>query len=174
MTDSSPGTRASIENYETKLPVVAGLIAGLAGSLAIMVVVTGILLVSGNDLGMAARLIASFVYGSDAGTGFAPIVVGTLLHVVTGTVFGAIFARIVPSLPRNVFIIAGLIYGILTWFVTSYAILPIAVPLMVASEVNVGVLLIAHVVYGFTLGIVAATYGLWWRIPRRLPAPDKS
>ncbi len=172
MTDLSPGTQAGIENYETRLPVLAGLIAGLAGSLAIMVVVTGILLVSGRDLGMAARLIATFVYGPDAATGFAPIVVGTVLHLVTGAVFGAIFARIVPSLPRSVFIMAGLIYGILTWFVTSYAILPIAAPLLVA-QVNVGVLLTAHVVYGFTLGIVAATYGLWWRIPKRLPTSDK-
>jgi hypothetical protein len=153
--------------------VLAGLIAGLAGSIAIIVVITGVLLVTGRDIGTAARLIATFVYGPDPGTGVGPIIVGTVLHLLTGAVFGAIFARVVPSLPRSVFIIAGLIYGILTWFVSSYAILPIVAPLMVAADVNVGVLLIAHVVYGFTLGIVAATYGLWWRIPKPLPTSDR-
>jgi hypothetical protein len=49
------------ENYESRFPVQAGLLAGLGGSLSIMVIVTGILLLSGNDIWTAVRLIATSV-----------------------------------------------------------------------------------------------------------------
>ncbi len=155
----------SVSNYESRLPIRAGLLAGVAGALSIMVVVTAILLVSGNDVWTAARLIATFVYGPDTGNGVVPIMVGTILHLTTGGVLGAVFAASVPCLPRNIWIVAGLIYGVVAWFVSSFMILPFAAPLLVATDVNVGVLLIAHVVYGFTLGLAGAGYGLLWTAP---------
>src|SRR5688500_1938805 len=99
------------ENYESRFPVQAGLLAGLGGSLSIMVIVTSILLLSGNDIWTAVRLIATSVYGPEAGNGLTPILVGTILHLVTGTLLGAIFARIMPRGPRGMFIMAGIAYS---------------------------------------------------------------
>lgn len=153
------------ENYEIRFPTQAGLLAGLSGSLSIIVIVTGILLLSGNDIWTVVRLIATSVYGPEAGSGFAPIVVGTILHVATGTILGAIFAHIVPQGPRGMFIMAGIVYGVAAWSVSTFIILPIVAPLLVATDVNISVLLIAHIIYGFTLGLAGAGYGLWWKLP---------
>jgi hypothetical protein len=156
------------ENYESRFPVQAGLLAGLGGSLSIMVIVTGILLLSGNDIWTAVRLIATSVYGPDAGNGLTPILVGTILHLVTGTLLGAIFAHIMPRGPRGMFIMAGIAYGVVAWGVSTFMILPIVAPLLVATDVNISVLLIAHISYGFTLGLVGAGYGLWWELPSKM------
>lgn len=161
-----------IENYESKLPVRAGVIAGFAGSLAIMVVVAGILVVGGRDIWTAARLIATVVYGPDAATGALPIIVGTVIHLITGSALGAIFARIVPCLPRGFWIVVGLLYGVAAWGVSSFVVLPVIAPPMIAADTNIYVLLIAHVVYGFAIGIAGASYGLWWRLPKWLDAAE--
>jgi hypothetical protein len=158
------GTQA-IPNYETRLPIHAGLIAGIAGALSIMVVVTGVLLVSGNDIWTAVRLIATFVYGPKAGADVAPIIVGTIIHLITGGALGAVFAALLPCLPRSIWFVAGLIYGLGAWLVSSFMILPLVAPLLVATDINIGVLLIAHVAYGFTLGLAGASYELLWRVP---------
>ncbi len=155
----------SISNYESRLPIFAGLLAGVAGALSIMVVVTAIVVLSGNDIWTAARLIAAFVYGPDASIGVVPIVVGTIIHLITGGVLGAAFAALLPCLPRNFWIVAGLIYGIGAWAVSTFIILPAVAPPMIASSANIAVLAIAHVIYGFTLGIAGATYGLLWTVP---------
>ncbi len=158
------------ENYESRFPIQASFLAGLGGALSIMVVVTGILLLSGNDIWTAVRLIATSVYGPEAGNGFTPILVGTILHLVTGTVLGSLFARIMPQGPRGMFIMAGIAYGVVAWAVSTFMILPIIAPLLVATNVNISVLLIAHISYGFTLGLAGAGYGLWWKLPANMTA----
>jgi hypothetical protein len=149
------------ENYESRFPVLAGLLAGLGGSLSIMVIVTSILLLSGNDIWRAVRLIATSVYGPEAGSGFTPILMGTILHLVTGTLLGALFAQIMPRGPRGMFIMAGIAYGMVA-----------VAPLPVANDVNISVLLIAHISYGFKLGLAGAGYGMWWKLPSSMtPEP---
>lgn len=152
------------ENSETQLPVRAGILAGIAGSLSIVVVITGILILNGEDLFAAARMIASVVYGAEA-TGAFPIVLGTMIHLATGAVLGAIFARLMPRMYRNLWIVAGLMYGVLAWIVSTFLILPILAPTMISGMTNVYVLLLAHVIYGMMLGIAGGSYGLWWRLP---------
>lgn len=155
----------SISNYESRLPIFAGLLAGVAGALSIMVVVTAILVISGNDVWTAARLIATFVYGPEASIGVIPIMVGTIIHLITGAVLGAAFAGFPPCLPRNIWIVAGLIYGLGAWAVSTFIILPVVAPPMIATSANIAVLAIAHVIYGFTLGMAGATYDLLWTVP---------
>ena len=157
-------------NYESKLPVRAGLLAGLAGALSIMVVVAAILVLSGQDIWTAARLIAVVVYGPDAAIGLAPIVVGTAIHLLMGSVLGTVFARVLPCMPRNIWVVAGLLYGIVAWLVSTFLVLPIVAPPMIAADANVNVLLLAHVVYGLVLGVAGATYNLWWTLPASLQA----
>jgi hypothetical protein len=161
------------DNYESKMSIRVGLIAGVAGSLSIMVVVTAILIVTGSDVWTAARLIASVVYGPDAAEGIAPIIVGTLIHLVTGGALGAIFGGLVPCVPRGFWVIIGLMYGIAAWLVSTFVVLPIIAPPMIEADTNIYVLLFAHVLYGLVLGIAGASYKLWWRLPPWLDSePD--
>jgi|GEM_PF-2690278 len=161
----------TVENYETKLPARAGFIAGVFGSLIIIIVVTGIVMLNGSDIWMAARLIATVVYGPDAMVGAAPIVIGTIIHLTTGGVLGLIFARIVPRLPRGFWMVVGLGYGVIAWALSTFIILPVLAPPMIAAAANVSVLFIAHIIYGFVLGLAGAGYELWWWLPARLRPP---
>lgn len=146
--------------------LITGMAAGFIASLGIMVVVTAILMLTGDDILKAARLIASAVYGGDASSGWSPIVVGTLLHLITGTFFGAVFALFVPPLPANIYVVAGLIYGILTGALMTFVVVPVVAPLMVATRVNVAMLIFAHLIYGFVLGIAAGVIELVWGQPK--------
>jgi hypothetical protein len=166
--DHAHEANALPENYEVELPVRAGLMAGVAGSLSIMVVVAGILVLDGRDIFTAARLIATVVYGPEAAVGVIPIVIGTVIHLIMGGLLGAIFAWTLPRMPRGFWIVAGLIYGIGAWTVSSFIVLPVIAPPMIAADTNIHVLLIAHVAYGFIIGSAGASYGLWWRLPERL------
>jgi hypothetical protein len=139
---------APVENYECKLPVRAGIAAGLAGAIAIIAVITLLLLASGSDLFVAAL----------------PIIVGTLIHLTIGAVLGGVFARIMPRMHRNMYIIAGVMYGVAAWLVSTFLILPVVAPLMVGAEPNIYVLFLAHIVYGLVLGMAGGSYGLWWHV----------
>lgn len=163
--------RAWTVSYETKLRLFSGMVAGFIGSLGIIVAVTAVLIATGSDILTAVRLIATSVYGQQAGTGWLPIVAGTALHLVIGTLFGALFARLVPRMPANIYVVAGLIYGLLTWAVTGLVLLPLVAPLLVATQVNLAILLFAHIVYGFILGIAAGTIEILWALPKRQPQP---
>jgi hypothetical protein len=153
------------ENYEIKLPIRVGLLIGFVGSLGIMVVVATILVLNGRDIFEAARLIATVVYGPDAAEGAAPILIGTVVHLATGAIFGAIFACLMPCLPRGFMIVAALMYALGVWLMSSFVILPIVAPPMIAADANKSILLIAHVVYGIVLGAAGGTYQLLWRLP---------
>lgn len=155
-------------NYESKLPVHAGLLAGVVGALSIMLVVAALLVLSGRDIWTAARLIAVVVYGPDAAEGIAPIVVGTTIHILMGSVLGTIFASVLPCMPRSIWVVAGLMYGIIAWMVSTFIVLPIVAPPMIAADANFNVLLLAHVIYGLILGVAGATYRLWWMLPMTL------
>lgn len=156
------------DNYESKLPVRAGLLAGLTGALSIMVVVAALLVLAGRDIWTAARLIAVVVYGPDAAVGIAPIVVGTAIHLLMGSTLGTVFAWVLPCMPRGIWIVAGLLYGVVAWLISTFLVLPVVAPPMIAADTNVNVLLLAHLVYGFVLGIAGATYDLGWTLPARL------
>jgi hypothetical protein len=144
-----------------KLPVRIGALSGLAGSIAIIVVVTAILLANGIELFAAPQLIASVMLGAGA-EGVLAIFLGTVIHLFTGTALGVIFALVMPPIYRVFWIVGGMIYGIGAFLFSALVILPFFTPDVMAAQASVGVLLIAHVVYGFFLGTMGGTYGLFW------------
>lgn len=159
----------SLDNtsYQTKVRLTAGLLAGFISALSIIAVVTTILMLTGNDIWTAARLIATSVLGDAIGSGWLPVVAGTAIHLLTGTLFGGLFAAFVPRMPANVYVVAGIIYGLLVWMVMGLVVLPLGAQLLVASSVNVAMLLFAHVIYGFVLGIAAGVIELMVALPNR-------
>ncbi len=170
--NSTHAANSSPENYEIILPVRVGFIIGVIGSLSIMVIVAGILVFGGEDIFAAARLIAAVVYGPDAVIGIVPIGIGTLVHLLTGGIFGAIFAYFMPAIPRGFLIVAGLVYAIMVWLVSTFIILPVVSPPMIVTDANKSILLLAHVVYGLVFGVGSGTYQLWWRLPSWLSPSD--
>lgn len=154
------------QNMRGALPRRVGALSGFVGSLGIIAIVTLIVAITGNDLFTAPRVIASVIYGEEV-SGFFPVVVGTGIHLITGTVLGLVFAIIMPPIYRTMWMVAGLIFGFLAFIVSALVVLPLIDPVVMASEANYFVLLVAHMVYGFALGIVGSTYGLWWDLPER-------
>jgi hypothetical protein len=151
MTDSSPGTQTSTGNYETKLPVLAGLIAGLAGSIAIIVVIR--YPATGRDIRTAAPD-RHLVYGRIWHWCW-PITSGSFC-ICDGA--GAA-QRVVP--PQRLHHHGLIWHPDLVRVILRFPI----VALMVAADVNVGVLIATNTVLR---RIVAATYDRW-RIPKPLP-----
>lgn len=156
-------------NMQGSLSRRAGAFAGFVGAIGIIAVVTIIVVATGNGLFTAPRLIAGVIYGENV-SGLMPVVVGTGIHLVMGTVLGYIFAAIMPNIYRIMWMVAGLIYGLIAFAASALVILPIVDPGMVDGSANYFVLLVAHVVYGFVLGIAGATHGMFWELPERFRA----
>lgn len=149
------------KNYFSKLPLTYGAFAGLMGSFAIMAVVAVMALAAGTDIFLSPRIIASAVMGANAETGVLAIIVGTIIHLISGTVYGAIFAAIVPRIPRGFYFVAGILFGVAIW-----AIAAIGLPFFISDEIGgvsdvayFNVLIIAHVSYGIFLGTAGALHG---------------
>lgn len=163
----NPETRIDARNMRGSLPRRVGAVAGFAGSLGIIVVVTILVVATGNDLFTAPLVIASVLYGEQI-SGFVPVLVGTSIHLLTGTLLGFGFAAIMPGIHRTMWMVAGLIYGMGAFVVSSLVVLPLINPVVMTNETNAFVFLLAHVVYGFILGIAGSTHGLWWDLPKAI------
>jgi uncharacterized membrane protein YagU involved in acid resistance len=145
------------------LPDVAGLGGAVAGFLAgaIMVVLSPILSVlNGITIWEPPRLIAATVLGSSAldSTGFAvgPVLVGLVLHMITSVVLGFIFGLVLNRVLHlttdfGLPIYAGLVYGMLIFFVAYFVILPLVNPEF--ANYSMGPLIAQNVVFGIFLGI---------------------
>lgn len=165
----SPMDRIDVENMRGQLSLREGAFSGFVGALGIILVVTAIIVSNGYSWFLAPRLIASAIYGSEV-MGFMPILLGTAIHLVTGTLLGVAFAFVMPPIYRTMWMVAGLIFGIAAWGASTLLILPIIAPGMLdvaGGTADRGVLLIAHVVYGFILGMAGATNGMWWQLPKK-------
>jgi len=149
------------KSYLSKLPVRLGAVFGVMGSFLIMAVIALLTLSTGEDIWRSPRIIASLFMGEAANTGVLPIIIGTIIHLILGASFGAIFARIVPKLPRPIWIVAGILFGLALWAGAAY-LLPLFVDTGDISSANYfGGLLIANVVFGINLGLAGALYGLF-------------
>lgn len=154
---SGTSTKAMVANdLNGRLSRRDGAVAGLIGAVIMMAVIGGIVLATGYSLFTAPVAIASIVFGEGA-SGMFPIVVGTIIHLATGTALGYLFAALMPSIHRTMWLVAGLIYGILAWGFSTVVILPLLSQSAVPTD-TFGPLLIAHVLYGFTLGVAGNVY----------------
>ncbi len=164
---SNPETRLATENMAGALPRRVGAVAGLFGSVGIVVAITAVVVATGNSIFTAPRVISEIVFGSGM-TGAVSVVLGTGINLILGTVLGYIFAALMPPIHRTMWMVAGLLYGILAFIGSSVIVLPIIAPDVMAVSVNWFVLLLGNMVYGFILGVAGSTYGIWWNVPDRL------
>lgn len=140
-----------------------GAVAGLFGGLATIVVGAILSVMHGDDIWLQSEQIAAVVLGASAvsqvGFALVPVVVGTLLHLVTSMLLGAFFGiikRRVLKLPSDLGmpIWAGMVYGLLTWIIAFFIVLPLANPLLLDTYAPSFV--IQHIVYGIVTGVLYA------------------
>lgn len=160
----NPEARLEQANMLSKMSLRAGAVAGFAGALGVIAIVTIAIVISGRDLFTAPRLIASVLYG-DMVTGFFPVIVGTGIHLVTGTLLGVGFAFVMPSVYRTMWMVAGLMYGMVAWAAATLVMLPLVAPLLSQEAESHFMLLVAHMMFGFIIGMAGSTYGMLWKAP---------
>lgn len=155
----NPGIPA---NYIARLPVAYGIIFGLVGAILIMGMIAILTLPGSDDLWRSPRIIASIVLGENAATGLLPVVIGTVMHLMSGAMYGAIFAMVMSrlSVPRPFCIVVGLFYGVVIWVIAAVGLPALVQTLDVNPLTYFSVLLLSHVLFGLTLGFAGASYGL--------------
>lgn len=114
--------------------------------------------------------------GKDWELDAGPALLGLMIHMGTGAVYGALFALLVHrlALSRWLLIGAGVVWGGLVFVFSAYAGLPLAAAIFDAGDpiknmaemAGWGTFVIEHLLYGLVLGVLLAFSG---RIVR--PAP---
>ena len=138
----------------TKLePWQAGTVAGIVAAIVMGVMMT-LQMVEVMEMAIPA------LYGLEGG------LVGWIVHVSNGAIFGVVFAALLVGTGRTTLDAttgagAGLVYGITVWAVFAVVVMPIwlsAVGFAGAPPLpNVSVTsLVAHVAYGLVLGVTYA------------------
>src|SRR5262249_44442364 len=147
----------SIAGQLPNIPGLGGSIAGIVGGLAMIIVAALLSAAMGQDVWREPREIAMLVFGAAAQRGWAPIVVGTLMHFIVAALFGAIFGIVSRRLLRlpsdyGAQVLAGLIYGMALWVLAYFIVLPIVNPALL--DTYAPSFLIQHLVYGVVTGLV--------------------
>lgn len=151
------------ENYFGTLPLSTGIIAGIVGALGIIVVIGILALATGRDPFLSARFIASIILGesawaTDGGASLA-IIVGTTLHIIVGAIYGAVFAIVMPKMPRGFWFVAGILYAVLLWGISA-VVLPLITPEnQIDALAYTNAAITSHLVYGIILGIAGSFFG---------------
>lgn len=114
-------------------------------------------------------MMASMQHAADGSTFyfvFGPAVVGALVHMMIGAMYGAMFAiaAVLLRLRGPVLIPAGGVWGAMVFVASSFAALPIAAAVFssgdqiaqMASTVGYGTFLTEHLLFGLALGMLLA------------------
>jgi hypothetical protein len=135
--------------------IVSGLLAGLIGSVSLLVVMTVAALVEGRGFFFPVQLIATMAFGPEVASS-APttkvVVTGLMLHGLMGSACGLIFGQFADALrPLTVrgLLIAGIAYGLAIYLVMFVWVVPALAPLLAEqSWLAAG---LGHIAYGASL-----------------------
>jgi hypothetical protein len=97
---------------------------------------------------------------------FGPALLGAVIHMMTGAMYGAVFGVVVSrlSLGKALLSGAGLVWGALVFVISTYIGLPIAAALFnsgdqirdMAEMAGYGTFVIEHLLFGLALGLLLA------------------
>jgi uncharacterized membrane protein YagU involved in acid resistance len=160
--DRSPST---IEHRSVVSPLpdvigLGGVLAGLAGGVAMAIVAALLAAWMGQDIWHEPKRIAAIVYGpaafAQAGFELGPVLVGTLIHLLVSALLGALFGIVTRrwlhmTSDFGAPVLAGLIYGMLIWLVAYFVVLPLLNPALL--DIYAPAFIIQHVVYGVVMGL---------------------
>ncbi len=156
---SSPGTPSPKHQQQSLL---VGLVGGLAGAVAIMIILAMMAPSAGFSVWASPSVIASIILRDNAEVDALSVIVGTVMHLGIGATFGMIFSWVAPRLTATYpyWIVIGLIYGVIIWAV-GILILPSIVDADgIDTETYFLALIIANMLYGLVVGLVGLLYEL--------------
>jgi hypothetical protein len=149
-------------NYYSKLTTRIGAIAGILGAIAIILVITPLALAAGADPMLSPIVISSVILREGAAdSALLAGIIGTAMHLVAGGLYGMLFATLMPRMPRALWFVAGILFGVAIWGIALLVVSPL-IPfdgLGIASSLYFSALIISHVVYGIVLGLAGSLYG---------------
>jgi len=148
----------------TAVMVRTGVFGGLIGGIAMAMFMMVVTAVKGMGFFKPLYLIAATFHQAWAmQTGFAlgPVLVGAVLHMMLSAVFGLVFVVALATVMRSslsapLWVIAGMVWGVIVLVVNQYVVLPIVDPAMTTA--TNGMLfwwVIAHLMFGLVLGAIA-------------------
>lgn len=141
--------------------VTAGLLAGLVAVIAMSIWFMGHAAVNGMGIWTPLKLIAATFVGIESLVGGPGVLlVGGLIHMVTGMAYGVIFAFLLPSRAgAGAGLLAGLVYGGLILLLMTFAVLPAVNDIMRERVDLIPVAwTVGHLIYGATLGLLLPAF----------------
>ncbi len=160
---SAESGKQTPQNYFGTLSVSTGVIAGIIGAVGIIIVIGILALVTGRDPFLSPRFIASIVlrdaaWATGAGATLA-IGLGTIMHLITGAIYGAIFALVMPKMPRGFWFVAGILFAVVLWVISAFGLPLITPENQIDSLVYTNAEIVSHLIFGITLGIAGSFFG---------------
>lgn len=115
---------------------------------------------------VALKLTGSAVVADGAAGGAGILLAGLVLGASFGALFGVLVSTLIGRVGAMLAVVAGVTYGLLVWSIGQFVVLESILPNAVILA-DQHALLVAHVVYGGVLGLLAA----WRRNPD--PGPHR-
>jgi hypothetical protein len=133
-----------------------GVVAGIAGGLAITLVMLIAAAAGGRDIWMTFKFAAAPLLGDRAmlpGFDAGAVLLGTVCHLAVSIVWGVLFALLAYGLSRGATVIAGAVFGIVVWIGMFYVVMPIVGLGRGGESQPVAFAILEHVVFGVVTGI---------------------
>lgn len=118
-----------------------------------------------DDADMMKSMMADQQNGDAFAFLFGPAILGAVIHMMTGAMYGAVFGLIASRLRLGVAALAGvgMVYGFLVFVFSVYIGLPLAAAIFdsgdpirnMAEMAGWGTFIIEHLMYGIVLGLLA-------------------
>lgn len=119
-----------------------------------------------NDSNMMKSMKADQMNGDAFTFLFGPAVLGAMIHMMTGAMYGAVFGVIASRLRLGLTALAGVgvVYGFLVFVMSAYIGLPLAAAIFnsgdpiknMAEMAGWGTFIVEHLLYGVALGALTA------------------
>ena len=127
-----------------------GAVGGFLGAIAMALAAMAVAALTGRGALTPLRLPAGTFFGQAAMAGVGPVVVGTIVHLVTGIALGVVFALLLRGF-RPGLVLWGMAFGALVWLLAEFALLPLVNPVMDTHTPPL-LYLVDHLVFGAVLG----------------------
>lgn len=146
-----------------------GVMGGLVGGIVMAMIMMVITAVKGMGFLTPLYMIAATFHQPWAmaqGLRIVPLLVGAMFHMFNSAIYGLIFALLLGVVARGsglgttVWVIAGMVWGLVLLVINQFLILPIVDPAMTKAISSMMVWeVLLHLMYGLVLGALAAAWG---------------